>query len=107
MTSEDPKTCPTCGGAVRQRGSRTVCPRCLLAGTVEESASEISANHPPVRIEAPDIETLAPDFPDLQIIRLVGIGGIAIVPVGESGIDRRGGIGQGMIRGAVCVNQCF
>ena len=77
--SDEIETCPTCGGVLKKRGTRTVCPRCLLAGTVEASASEISANHPPVRIDAPSVEELADSFPDLELIRLVGVGGMGIV----------------------------
>lgn len=83
MTEERP--CPQCGTPVPASSPEAICPRCLLlAGLVSEpSASQPAATTPsPLRHEGfvpPAVAEIARAFPQLEIIELIGRGGMGAV----------------------------
>ncbi len=87
-TPETASTCPECGAPLRRRGARQVCPRCLLAGAVGGGEPPSSKGGGPALAPAP--EAIAGDFPDLEVFRLVGVGGMgAVYEVEQRSLGRR------------------
>jgi tRNA A-37 threonylcarbamoyl transferase component Bud32 len=75
-TISDPKRCPKCGGPIPAEAPQGLCPKCLLQQVcipteAGENASAKSA--PPTR------EELAAAFPQLEILELIGQGGMGFV----------------------------
>ena len=83
--TEEQNICPNCGAKFETDVLQgDLCPKCLVkAGmTIEPEAANISASvqnriHKPFQL--PDIETLSKEFPDLDIIELIGHGGMGVV----------------------------
>lgn len=75
-SSPSPGTCPNCGTALPSTGTEGLCPRCLMAEAmrVTEAAADpgnMGGTVPP--------ETLAPHFPQLEILECLGRGGMGVV----------------------------
>ena len=71
-----PKSCPRCGaGLSAQEAVQGLCAGCLLVAGLDSRAEGASAPRQP----APSIEALAPHFPDLELVELVGQGGMGAV----------------------------
>ena len=70
MKSESRETCPSCGAPLPEEAPDGLCPRCLLGGIVDQGAP------PPPESS---IEEVRENFPDYEILDLVGIGGIGRV----------------------------
>jgi serine/threonine protein kinase len=68
--------CPKCGEAIPGDAPEGLCPRCVLAGA---AASADTGRMPDVRITPPSLEVVAAAFPQLEIIELMGIGGMGVV----------------------------
>lgn len=74
--SHESKQCPECGGEIPQDAPQGLCPACLIAGAAAPTGSDgMSSKHeiPPSPIE------LAAVFPHLEIIGLIGQGGMGFV----------------------------
>jgi serine/threonine protein kinase len=68
--------CPKCGGTIPGDAPQGLCPRCVLAGAARPTDNGLK---PGERLTAPPLETVAAAFPQLEIIELIGLGGMGVV----------------------------
>jgi serine/threonine protein kinase len=68
--------CPKCGGAIAAEASEGICPKCALAAiaTPTETGEPVGERCP-----VPSLQTVAAAFPQLEIVELIGIGGMGAV----------------------------
>jgi tRNA A-37 threonylcarbamoyl transferase component Bud32/membrane associated rhomboid family serine protease len=72
----EPNRCPDCDTEIPSDAPDGFCPRCLLAGAADPTdAGQPAAGAPAV----PSLEKLAPAFPHLEILELIGRGGMGAV----------------------------
>jgi len=76
--------CPKCGKILPQDAPAGLCPSCLLAAALTPGDSKPDRFHSPTtpgpgRFIPPTVEDLAPLFPSLEILELVGYGGMGAV----------------------------
>ncbi len=77
MTTEEKKqSCPQCGQPIPAEAPNGICPSCALAGAVTESATESQSTNRPA---PPPLEAVAQAFPNLEIIEIIGQGGMGTV----------------------------
>jgi serine/threonine protein kinase len=68
--------CPRCGAPVPDSAAEGLCTRCLLeAATAPTEAGQASGHRP----TAPPLERIAAAFPQLEIVELIGTGGMGAV----------------------------
>jgi hypothetical protein len=70
------KQCPTCGGSIPAEAPQGLCPKCLLAQAsipTEAGQGAVPRPVPPTELE------LAAAFPQLEILELIGQGGMGFV----------------------------
>jgi predicted Ser/Thr protein kinase len=78
--------CPNCGGLLPEGGLKGLCPACLLAAGRESVSGERRGQQ---RFEPPSVETLSRLFPQLQVLRLLGAGGMgAVYQARQPALDR-------------------
>lgn len=70
----EPKQCPKCGAAIPPEAPQGLCPKCLLARASIPTEAETAAKPAP-----PTRQELAAAFPQLEILELVGQGGMGFV----------------------------
>src|SRR5215471_17191893 len=76
VMSDTSKSCPKCGGAIPAEAPQGLCPKCLmLQASVGTEAREAGASKP----TPPTGEELAAAFPQLEIVELIGQGGMGFV----------------------------
>ncbi len=83
----DIRRCPTCGGEIAAEAPQGICPKCLLDGGLRESQTGCgvspddapTAATPPGGFTPPSIAELAQRFPHLEILELIGRGGMGAV----------------------------
>ena len=69
--------CPKCGSELAGVSQRGLCPRCLMAEAMaptQDGATEL-ANRP----EPPEIALVQSAFPQLEILEVIGVGGMGVV----------------------------
>lgn len=72
----DAGQCPGCGAKIPAEAPQGLCPQCLLEGV---SAPTEGGDTTGEKAEAPSIEFVAAGFPQLEIIELIGQGGMGFV----------------------------
>ncbi len=77
MNNANPR-CPACGAAIPAAAPGGLCPACLLAGVGNptDAAPTASAPH---RAPPPALAEVAAAFPQLEILELIGQGGMGVV----------------------------
>ncbi|MDB5392124.1 MAG: prkC 34 [Planctomycetaceae bacterium] len=76
MHSDPAVKCPECGGTIPPQAPLGLCPRCMVTIALDSGAKERSSGG---RFEIPTCAELVPHFPDLEILRLLGAGGMGAV----------------------------
>jgi serine/threonine protein kinase len=87
--------CPRCGAELPADSPGGQCPKCLLQAGYESQAGPSSAYHPTAQspqaagFAPPPIDELARQFPQLELIELLGQGGMgAVYKARQLGLDR-------------------
>src|SRR5438105_2789260 len=76
----DPKTCPQCGSSLLDGAPEGLCRACLMKRGLESNTVGFTATQPSAsRWQPPEIAELAALFPELDIVRLLGRGGMGAV----------------------------
>ena len=76
MTTANPSSCPKCGTLIPEGAPQGLCPKCVLLGvaTATQSVASPSKNTPP-----PSVEEIAAHFPELEVLEMIGVGGMGAV----------------------------
>ncbi len=76
-----PGVCPSCGAAIPADAPEGLCPRCVLAAAAlpSDEPTAFAANTTAARIPPPSLERVAAAFPYLEILELIGAGGMGAV----------------------------
>jgi tRNA A-37 threonylcarbamoyl transferase component Bud32 len=75
-TNDLNQSCPKCGTPVPEDAPQGLCPRCVFAGAATGSESGAL---PTATGEIPSLERLAAAFPQLEVLELIGRGGMGFV----------------------------
>jgi tRNA A-37 threonylcarbamoyl transferase component Bud32 len=79
----EPRPCPRCHGAIPADSPEGLCPECLFQQALvdpQEAADREEATHSPApAFVPPTTAELAPHFPQLEILQLIGKGGMGAV----------------------------
>lgn len=67
--------CPRCGAPIPPDAPRGLCPRCVLAGVADSTDS----GRLPHRRQTPSLDTVRSAFPALEVLELIGSGGMGFV----------------------------
>ena len=71
----DPKLCSSCGAVLDSSAPGGLCPRCLMAGAMLPT----DAGNGPRPAAPPTVEQVAAAFPQLEVLALIGTGGMGAV----------------------------
>jgi serine/threonine protein kinase len=75
--AQSAKSCPKCGAAIPPEAPQGLCPKCLLQQASFPTEAGAATRH--TRPAPPDRDELARAFPHLQILELIGQGGMGFV----------------------------
>ena len=78
-TADKTQSCPTCGEPITPSAPPGLCPKCSMAAVADHDASGNTATVALPKFEAPAIEEVAKAFPQLEILELIGCGGMGAV----------------------------
>ncbi len=78
-TPKELQDCPTCGEPIPLSAPSGLCPKCAMAAVVDQDAAANTATVAFPRFEAPAIEEVAEAFPQLEVLNLIGCGGMGAV----------------------------
>jgi len=70
-----PKRCPQCGSPIPADAPQGLCPKCVLGGVSAPTESGQPAGHP----ELPPLDKIRAAFPQLEVVDLIGEGGMGCV----------------------------
>jgi len=86
----DKKKCPECGSPVSASGAAGgLCPRCLIKQGMAGQGPTRTGGGGAGRFQPPALEELAARFPQLEILELIGQGGMgAVYKARQPGLDR-------------------
>ncbi|MBW8780869.1 MAG: DUF4019 domain-containing protein [Verrucomicrobia bacterium] len=92
-TPPEPRACPQCGAPIPVGAAEGLCPRCLLALNFATQSQMAGDTQPPPAggpvVPPLSLEAVAGLFPQLEIIRLVGLGGMgAVYQARQPALDR-------------------
>lgn len=73
------KSCPQCAAPLPADAPRGLCPKCLMEGVLRGTETGAPVTTPIPKPVAPSPEQLAPFFPNLEILELIGQGGMGHV----------------------------
>lgn len=76
MASPSSPLCPKCRAPITPGAPQGLCPKCLLLAVATDAGPP---SPPPSQGPPPSTHDLAPHFPDLEILDLIGIGGMGAV----------------------------
>ena len=74
----DPPRCPVCGAAIPAEAPAGLCPACLLAGVARPTEAAVAGSEPG-KAAPPALAEVAAAFPQLEILELIGHGGMGCV----------------------------
>ncbi|MGZ4961705.1 MAG: protein kinase domain-containing protein, partial [Limisphaerales bacterium] len=74
--SDTMRICPKCGGPISAEAPQGLCPKCVLEQVAMGTEAGQTTEHKPI---PPSLEELAVAFPQLQVIEMVGQGGMGFV----------------------------
>ena len=82
--------CPQCQNPVSEELPGGLCPTCLMAAAARVSATAVTATHSQLpKNLAPSVEAIADLFPELEVLELIGQGGMgAVFRVRQKNLDR-------------------
>ena len=78
-SSDNSANCPTCGDVIPPSAPVGLCPKCALAGVADLGEGEPTITVGYARFEAPSIADVAAAFPQLEVLELIGHGGMGAV----------------------------
>ncbi len=78
-TTHSNHTCPKCGASVPSDAPRGLCPACVLGGAATVKAAQPAGREATATDEIPTLPRLAAAFPQLEILELIGRGGMGFV----------------------------
>ena len=74
MTTNSSPSCPQCGAAIPEASADGLCPRCVFAKAASPTVDGGSVPYMP-----PSLESVRTAFPHLEVIALIGSGGMGAV----------------------------
>ncbi|MHB1307740.1 MAG: serine/threonine-protein kinase, partial [Limisphaerales bacterium] len=76
VPAPEPTQCPRCGNPIPAEAPQGLCPKCLIA---EAMATPPPTEASPSGLRPPDLEAVAAAFPQLEVLELIGVGGMGCV----------------------------
>jgi serine/threonine protein kinase len=77
--SEESENCPKCGAPIPENAPDGLCPKCLLLGANTDTEPGYTSTLRLPKPDAPSVEQLGEAFPQMEILELIGQGGMGYV----------------------------